>query len=104
MDKYYNKLPKIYLTGGEVSNMQDDQLVGVNRIAINSRITELQIQGSKDKEAIKILQKATRKIKEKEKRTRPVILWGCDMSVKDVKIAFENLDKMPVFSFKKIMI
>lgn len=50
-----NKLPKIYLTAEEIYNMQDDELVGVSRCAINARLTELQIQHSEDNEVRNIL-------------------------------------------------
>lgn len=102
MNKYNDKLAKKYLTAEAIYNMQDDELVGVNRIAINSRITELQIQGSKEIEALKILKKADNEIREREKRCRPVVLWGAKMTVKDVKIAFGDLTKYSSTYFRKV--
>ena len=103
MNKYNDKLFQNYLTAEEINNMQDDELVGVSRIAINSRITKLQIQGSKDIEALKILKKASAEIREREKRCRPVVLWGVKMTIKEVKRAFSDLEHMSRTSFKKIM-
>lgn len=102
MNKYNDELLKKYLTAEEINNMQDDELVGVSRIAINSRITELQIQDSKDIEALKILKKAGDELREREKRCRPVVLWGVKMLVKDVKVAFGDLSKQSSRSFKKL--
>ena len=78
------------------------ELVGVSRIALNSRITELQIQGCKEIEALQILKKASDEIREREKRCRPVVLWGVKMSIKEVKTAFKDLEHMSRTSFKKI--
>ena len=103
MNNHNNELSKKYLTTEQIYNMQDDELVGVNRIAINSRITELQIQGCKDIEALQILKRASDEIREREKRCRPVVLWGAKMTVKDVKIAFKDLEYMSRTSFKKII-
>jgi len=102
MNKYNDKSFDIYLTAEEINNMKDDELIGVNRIAINSRITELQIQGSKDKEVLQILKRASDEIREREKRLRHVILWGAKMTVKDVKIAFGDLTKYSKTYFKKV--
>ena len=103
MNKYNTRKKDIYLTAEEICNMQNDELVGVNRIAINSRITKLQIQESNDVEALQILKKASDEIREREKRCRPVVLWGAKMTVKDVKIAFKDLKNMRKRSFKKII-
>lgn len=102
MDKYNDELLNNKLTAEEIYNMQDDELVGVNRIAINSRITELQIQGSKDMDALKILKKASDEIREREKRCRPIVLWGVKMTVKDVKKAFGDLTKYSRTYFRKV--
>lgn len=101
MRKYNDKSSIVYLTAEEINNMHDDELIGVNRIAINSRITQLQIQGSKDKEALEILIRESRQIKEREKRCR-LTLWGAKMTVKDVKIAFGDLTKQMGIAFKKV--
>lgn len=101
MCKNNEKMKDVYLTAEEIGRMQDDELVGVNRIAINSRITELQIQGSKDKEALQILKKASDEIRKREKRCRPVVLWGALITVKDVKTAFGDLTKYSRTYFKR---
>jgi len=92
---------EIYLTAEEIYSMKDNEIIGVNRIAINSRTIELQIQGSKDIEALKILKRASDEIREREKRCRPVVLWGVLIEVKDVKIAFGDLTKYSRRYFKK---
>lgn len=99
---HYRRSPDIFLTGNEIIKMQDNEVIGVNRIAIHSRIAMLQVQCSTDKEAIAILYKAAREISEKEKKLIGFALWGTKMTVKDVKRAFGDLDNMSKTAFRKI--
>lgn len=94
--------PDIYLTAKEIDKMADDELVVVSRIAINIRIMNLQSNNIINKEAIEILMKASKEIRESEKKRRNSCLWGVKMTVKNVKIAFEDMSQMKKTYFKKI--
>lgn len=82
----------------EVNKMQDGEEVYVNRIAINSRIVELNLQESTNDEAKNILNEAIRSIKQREKGKR-VVVWGAKMSVRDIRSTFVNIENMPTTSF-----
>ena len=82
----------------EVNKMQDNEEVYVNRIAINSRIVELNLHESTDGEAKKILNRAIRSIKLREKGKRTVV-WGAEMSIRDIRSAFRGIKNMPTTSF-----
>lgn len=95
------KFPDVYLTAKDIETMADDELVGVSRIAINIRIMDLESRNNADKEAIEILMKASREIRDKEKKRKNIKLWGAKMSVQDVKKAFGNISEMSKTYFKK---
>ncbi len=103
MNKRNQKQPDVYLTSEEIKNMQDDEIVGVSRIAINIRLNKLEFSSELDKEAIEILLRASNKIREIEKEKRHIVLWGAKMTVGEVKRAFNNLERMSKTSFKKIV-
>lgn len=86
------------LRSDEVNKMQDSEEVYVNRIAINSRLVELNLQESTNGEAKKILNEAIRSIKLREKGKRTVV-WGAKMSIRDIRSAFGGIENMPATSF-----
>lgn len=82
----------------EVNKMQDSEEVYVNRIAINSRLVELNLQESTNGEVKKILNEAIRSIKLREKGKRTVV-WGAKMTVGDIRRAFGTIEQMRATSF-----
>ena len=82
----------------EVNKMQDGEEVYVNRIAINSRIVELNLQENANDEAKKILNHAARNIKMREKSKRTVV-WGAKMKIGDIRRAFGTIAQMRATSF-----
>ena len=96
--------PDRYLTGKEIRQMRNHELVLVNRIAINSQITKLQLQPSSDKnkKALEILLEESRELRQKEKEKHKTY-WGTVMMVRDIKIAFgKSLDKMSRTYFRRL--
>lgn len=96
--------PDWYLTGKEIRQMQNHELVGVSRIAIYSWLAKLNMQPSsnRNKEAVKILLKASRELEQKEAKNHRTY-WGTIMTVAEIKIAFgKSLDKMPRTYFRKL--
>lgn len=93
-----------YLTPQQICNMNDEEMILVNRIAINSQLAIVGIRASHGERsaALKILLKASREMESKEYKSRK-ICWGVKMTVKDIKIAFgRRLKEMPRSYFRKI--
>lgn len=93
-----------YLTAKQIMNMKDDEIVLVNRIAINSQLARLGFKSNdeKRKAALQTLLKASHELERKEGKRRK-ILWGAKMTVGDIKIAFgKRLDEMPRTYFRRI--
>ena len=82
----------------EVNKMQECEEVYVNRITINSRLVELNLQGSTNDEAKKILNSAVKNIKMRE-HGKSIVLWGTKMTVGDIRRAFGTIQRMPTTSF-----
>jgi len=98
-----NKIERdVYLTAQDIEKMDDYELIGVSRIALNTRLIELGVQKELDKEAISILREADTELRNREKKRRNIVLWGVKMTAKDVRRAFGDLDKMCKTSFKKV--
>lgn len=87
-----------YLKPNEVNKMQDSEEVYVNRITINSRLVELNLQESVNDEARKILNHAVKNITMREKGKRTVV-WGAKMTVGDIRRAFGTIEQMRATSF-----
>lgn len=97
----HRRFPKDYISPEEILKMSDDDTIYVSHTAICAKLALLQMLDSQDKEAIEILFKASNEVLEKEKKFKRV-LWGTKMTVRDVKRAFKDLNKMRKTYFKKI--
>lgn len=101
MDKY-RRYSNVYITPEEILKMNDDDIICVNGSRIFAKLARLNMEGNKDVEAIDILLKASNELLDNEKKCKD-ILWGTKMTVKDVKIAFQDLVYMSRTAFKKII-
>ena len=83
----------------DVAKLNKKQMVMVNRIRINSMLTEIALaEITVTEEQIKILKDASQKIKKQEKDRRCAIM-GAQMKVEDILKVFKNTDKLPSNSF-----
>lgn len=96
------KISNLYITPDEILKMNDDDMIVVNGSRIFAELAMLNMAGNNDVVAIDILLKASNELLDKEKKYKD-IFWGTEMMVKDVKIAFKNLEYMSRTSFKKIV-
>lgn len=102
--KIYLYNPSNYLTPEQIRKMKDEEIVLVNRIAINSQLARLGVKTDDEnrKAALEILLKVSHELGSKEAK-RHRIYWGARMTVKDIKIAFgKRLDEMSRTYFRKI--
>ncbi len=96
--------PSNYLTPEQIRKMKDEEIILVNRIAINSQLARLGVKTNdeKRKAALEILLKVSHELGSKESK-RHRIYWGARMTVKDIKIAFgKRLDEMSRTYFRKV--
>lgn len=78
------------LTFQEISQLDKNQLIMVNRIKINSMLTEVALsQITITKEQLRILEKASKQINTQEKKRRCAIM-GAQIKVNDVLILFKG--------------
>jgi len=92
-----------YLTPEQIRSMKDDEVVLVNRIAINSQLAMLGVKTNDEKKvALEILLEASHELESKEAKRRR-IYWGAIMTVADIKKAFgKRLDEMSRTYFRKV--
>ena len=88
------------LSPKEVNKLKDDEVIIVNRVRINSRLVNLELQGEINPEILGIIRAAIDNIMSHEEKTKSVT-YGAKMAVKDIKKVFPNIDKMPANSFAK---
>lgn len=81
----------------ELSHMDDNQIVVVNRVRLNSKLVEWEIKNIDKKETI-IIRKAIKLMKEKE-RIKKCAAMGAEMQVKDIRVIFPNYESLPHNSF-----
>lgn len=96
--------PSNYLTPEQIGKMKDEEIVLVNRIAINSQLAMLGVKANNEKRkaALEILLKVSHELESKEAK-RHRIYWGARMTVKDIKIAFgKRLYEMSRTYFRKV--
>lgn len=87
------------ITLQDVKDLKAEELVVVNRIRINSMLTEVALLEVKiTNEQLNILKKASNQIKNREKQRRCVI-WGARITAKDVLTLFGKNDHIPSNSF-----
>jgi len=98
----YRRGPNVYISPSKILSMNDDDIIGVNHSVICAKLAAMYMSGSKDKEAMEVLIKANNEILEREKKCKNIV-WGGKMTVKEVKIAFKDLEHMRRTSFKKII-
>lgn len=94
-----------YLKPKQIQEMNDEEIVIVSRIAINSQLAMLGMKPNDEKRklALQILLKASRELESKEAKRRK-IFWGAKMTVKDIKIAFgKRLNEMSRTYFRSIV-
>lgn len=85
----------------EISKMNNDDLILVNRIRINSKLVEFEIRNLSNCETTKIMRNAITEMKEKELRSKKPSM-GVMMKVGDVKKIFDNIESLPGNSFAAI--
>lgn len=83
-------------------SLEKDCVIIVNRIRLNSKLVEWEIQQYDNTGEIIKVKSAIRQMKEKEKRTR-CILMGAEMLVEDVMKIFPNYEKLPKNSFAEVL-
>lgn len=93
--KYVRVLPS------ELSSLNDDEMVVVNRVRLNSKLLRLEMNAKKNSEHITKLYEAINRMIKKE-RTIDLMVPGGEMAVGDIKIIFNDLSNMPRNSFMKI--
>jgi len=98
----YRIWQKVYISPDEILRMYDDDIIVVKGSKIFAKLAMLNMLGNKDVEAIDILIKASNELIKREQKCRD-ILWGVEMTVKEVKIAFRDLEHMSRTSFRKIV-
>ena len=81
----------------ELPKMDKDDVIVVNRIRLNSKLVEYEIQNIKPSEAI-IIRQAIRLIKQREINTKNAVM-GVEMKVGDVLKIFPEFKSLPKNSF-----
>ncbi len=81
----------------ELKVMQEDSIIIVNRIRVNSKLVEFEITNS-GKQEILIITKAIKEMKRRETKGHRTVM-GPAMRVGDVKKLFPEYEKLPRNSF-----
>ena len=82
-------------------SLEKNSVIIVNRIRLNSKLVEWEIQQYGNTGDVIKVKRAIRKMKEKEKRTR-CILMGAEMIVEDVMEIFPDYRRLPKNSFAEV--
>lgn len=83
----------------EIAELDDEQLIVVNRIKINSMLNSIALSEIEvSEEQLKILEKASNKIKIQEKQ-RKCGIRGVEIKVSDVLKLFKDNDNIPLSTF-----
>ena len=98
----YRRGSNVYISPDEILKMNDDDIILVSGSKIFAELARINMSGNNDVEALDILLKASNELLDKEKKYKD-IFWGTEMKVKDVKIAFRDLEYMSRTWFKKII-
>ena len=80
-----------------LANMEDNEIVIVNRVQISSKIVECEIKNVNSENVI-LLKHAFKDMKMKEKESKNIVI-GAKMQVKDIRVAFPEYKSLPIGSF-----
>lgn len=80
-----------------LANMDDNQIVIVNRVQISSKIVEYEIKNVNSDNVV-LLKHAFKDMKIKEKESKNIVI-GAKMQVKDIRIVFPEYKSLPIGSF-----
>ena len=81
----------------DIQTMDENQVVIVNRIRLNSKLVECEIRNM-DSSSVVIITKAIKSMKEQESKSRRTVM-GAKMRVGDVKKVFPEFTALPKNSF-----
>jgi hypothetical protein len=87
-----------YIPPKDILNFEENEIIIVDRVRINSKLVRLEFQGSEQKECIAILRKAINDMIIQEKIAKKTFV-GAKMAVRDVKKVFSEVHTMPSNSF-----